>query len=62
MYTQTPDVVALELADLDGLLTDLYRRVAVSEPAMARSIARVLETSARHFRGIDAMQPERCVA
>ena len=56
MHTQTPDVVALELADLNGLLTDLYRRVAGTEPAMAHSIAHMLETSATHFRCLDIGQ------
>ena len=38
-----------ELQDLEGLVADLYRRIARDEPARAVQVARFLATSAGYF-------------
>jgi hypothetical protein len=38
-----------EIQDLDGLVADLYRRIARDEPGRAAQVARFLATSAGYF-------------
>ncbi len=45
-------VINQELQDLDGLLTDLAKRIEKHEPGMAGPVARLLQASAAEFMGI----------
>lgn len=45
-------VINQEIKDLDGLLDDLARRIAASEPGMAGPVARLLRATAAEFDGI----------
>lgn len=45
-------VINQEMQDLDGLLTDLAKRIERHEPGMAGPVARLLQASAAQFLGI----------
>lgn len=45
-------VIEQELDDLTGLLCDLYRRVAASEPALASQVGHALGTAAVEFNAL----------
>ncbi|MEF8697804.1 MAG: hypothetical protein V5B32_14175 [Candidatus Accumulibacter sp. UW26] len=49
MDTQQNQIIEQEIDDLNGLLADLYRRVARNAPDRAGEIAGALQASARQF-------------
>lgn len=52
-------VIAAELQDLSGLLSDLYARIAAAEPGLAGPVAELLAASARDFGAVAAADPSR---
>jgi hypothetical protein len=50
--TTESTVINQEISDLDGLLSDLARRIEKHEPGMAGPVARLLQASAAEFMGI----------